>query len=146
MNRQDYIEQQIQFNGFYMYSYEPLHSDGRGACSTDSRPTYDDSYIDYWGQEYLSRSLSSYGIQFELFLAMPEAILAAIDEAYPDGHLPLLPAQQRVQRKIDLQTPLGELEGLKQHEALERDHQVVNRNGTFIERLKHHMWRRRRVA
>ncbi len=146
MNRPDYIEQQIRFNGFYMYSYGPLHDTGDYTQSADIHPVYDDVYIEHWGAEYLSRSLQNYGIRFDTFLAMPQEIIAAIEEAYPDGYLPLLPAQQRIQRKIDLQTPLGELEGLKAHQALERDHQVVNRNGTFFERLKHHMWQRRRVA
>jgi len=149
MKRPDYIEERINFNGFYMYSYGPLPFEknrSQPLYSTDIHPVYDDTYIEHWGAVYLNRSLANFGIRFDYFLTMPEAILNSVDEAYPDGYLPLLPAQQRVQRKMDLQTPLGELEAIKQHQALEAAHRVVNRNGTFVERLKHRVWPRRRVA
>ena len=66
--------------------------------------TYQDEYIEFWAEIYLANPiLRSRGVLFAAFLVAPEEILAAV--AMPllilDEHLPLMPAQRKVQHRQD---------------------------------------------
>lgn len=104
-----------------------------------------DEHIEFWGELYTANQLHARGVPFEAFVMAPYATLEALARReraqYDDDEpAPLLPAQARVQRRLDLQTPLGELARLE----AELDHQpgTVRRNGTWIERLRHRAWPR----
>lgn len=103
-----------------------------------------DAHLEFWGEIYTTNNLHARGVLFETFVTAPQATLEALarraQAQYDDTPEPLLPAQARVQRRLDLQTPVGELERLE----AELDHTpgAVRRNGTWIERLRHRAWPR----
>jgi len=63
--------------------------------------TYDDSYIEYWGEVYRARAQLQRYCTFEQFLARPLY--------YADGHVgqALLLEQLAVQRRVDAQCHNG---------------------------------------
>lgn len=112
-----------------------------------------DEHLDFWGALFVDNNLYAEGITFETFVQVPYQILNAIAQrranhyADTEAFQPLLPAQARLQRKLDLQAPLGRVAQLEAE--LDKQPGIVNRNGTWIERLRHHAWPRnsdRRVS
>jgi len=102
---------------------------------------YSDEHIDYWGGIFTANHFEARGWRFEAFLAAPRAhlsVLWADADAAPPDPLPLLPAQARVQRRLELQMPVGLIE------AMDRDPNIVCRDGTYMEPLHHHAmpWKR----
>lgn len=70
--------------------------------------TYDDDYLDRWGDEYLAHPfLRAMGITFEQFLQFPRELLDGASVMtlipLPDPHkfYPLLPKQRAVQERVD---------------------------------------------
>ncbi|HHC7417896.1 TPA: hypothetical protein ACN3ZQ_001080 [Vibrio cholerae] len=66
---------------------------------------YQDTYIEYWGEIFVSARIIEFGITFERFLKDPwKHLLTCGQESAPDaiaeGMLPLLPAQAEVARRI----------------------------------------------
>jgi hypothetical protein len=91
--------------------------------------TYPDEYLDHWGDEYVRRGLTRYGILFETFLGSPREIIDAIDET---DFRPLLPAQQAVSDALgrDIQAS---------HEA-ELGTRARAAGGALREPLRHHSY------
>ncbi len=66
---------------------------------------YQDTYIEYWGEIFVSARIIEFGITFERFLKDPwKHLMSCGQESAPDaiaaGVLPLLPAQAEVARRI----------------------------------------------
>jgi hypothetical protein len=66
---------------------------------------YQDTYIEYWGEIFVSGRIIEFGISFERFLKDPwKHLMSCGQESAPDaigeGMLPLLPAQAEVARRI----------------------------------------------
>ncbi|MDV5079484.1 hypothetical protein [Vibrio parahaemolyticus] len=66
---------------------------------------YQDTYIEYWGEIFVSARIIEFGITFECFLKDPwKHLMSCGQESAPDsiaeGRLPLLPAQAEVARRI----------------------------------------------
>ena len=66
---------------------------------------YQDTYIEYWGEIFVSARIIEFGITFEHFLKDPwKHLMSCGQESAPDaiaeGMLPLLPAQAEVTRRI----------------------------------------------
>ncbi|HFG1794531.1 TPA: hypothetical protein ACGF4Q_001016 [Vibrio cholerae] len=66
---------------------------------------YQDTYIEYWGEIFVSARIIEFGITFERFLKDPwKHLMSCGQESAPDaiaeGMLPLLPAQAEVARRI----------------------------------------------
>jgi hypothetical protein len=66
---------------------------------------YQDTYIEYWGEIFVSAHIIEFGITFERFLKDPwKHLMSCGQESAPDaiaeGMLPLLPAQAEVARRI----------------------------------------------
>ncbi|HFQ5199055.1 TPA: hypothetical protein ACGUWK_002207 [Vibrio vulnificus] len=66
---------------------------------------YQDTYIEYWGEIFVSARIIEFGITFERFLKDPwKHLMSCGQESAPDaiaeGMLPLLPAQAEVARCI----------------------------------------------
>jgi len=66
---------------------------------------YQDTYIEYWGEIFVSARIIEFGISFERFLKDPwKHLMSCGQESAPDaiaeGMLPLLPAQAEVARRI----------------------------------------------
>jgi hypothetical protein len=66
---------------------------------------YQDTYIEYWGEIFISARIIEFGITFERFLKDPwKHLMSCGQESAPDaiaeGMLPLLPAQAEVARRI----------------------------------------------
>ncbi len=66
---------------------------------------YQDTYIEYWGEIFVSARIIEFGLTFARFLKDPwKHLMAWGQEAAPDaiaeGMLPLLPAQAEVARRI----------------------------------------------
>ena len=66
---------------------------------------YQDTYIEYWGEIFVSACIIEFGITFECFLKDPwKHLMYCGQESAPDaiaeGMLPLLPAQAEVARRI----------------------------------------------
>ncbi|KPN77841.1 hypothetical protein AEA42_05990 [Shewanella sp. Sh95] len=66
---------------------------------------YHDTYIEYWGEIFVSARIIEFGITFECFLKDPwKHLMSCGQESAPDaiaeGMLPLLPAQAEVARRI----------------------------------------------
>ena len=64
-----------------------------------------DTYIEYWGEIFVSARIIEFGITFERFLKDPwKHLMSCGQESAPDaiaeGMLPLLPAQAEVARRI----------------------------------------------
>ena len=126
-------------NGGLHLEYAPVEY--RGRIVQDVRPpTYSDEYLEFWAELYADNQLWRQGIGLEQFLAAPEEVIDRMAErdtgCYADDYEPLLPAQARVARRIELQTPAGILE------QLDRDPTLVVRNGTYMELLHHRRWPR----
>ena len=136
------IWETMMYNGTFKAFDKILRGPDGHRVHLEERETFSDAHIEYWAEVYLRNAVASHGVLFEYFLINPQAVLFSIDDRDPIFR-PLLPAQERVQRRLDLQMPLGELEELKQQQHLERAHQVVNRNGMLFEPMKHHSWPRR---
>jgi len=62
---------------------------------------YQDTYIEYWGEIFVSARIIEFGITFERFL---KHLMSCGQESAPDaiaeGMLPLLPAQAEVARRV----------------------------------------------
>lgn len=67
--------------------------------------TYPDEYIEHWANIYLANPiLRRRGILFGAFLVLPDEILAAVSMPLLvdiEEHLPLMPAQRKVQHRQD---------------------------------------------
>ncbi|MBE4801550.1 hypothetical protein HJ165_07680 [Vibrio parahaemolyticus] len=66
---------------------------------------YQDTYIEYWGEIFVSARIIEFGISFEGFLKDPwKHLMSCGQESAPDaiaaGMLPLLPAQAEVARRV----------------------------------------------
>lgn len=66
---------------------------------------YQDTYIEYWGEIFVSARIIEFGITFERFLKDPwKHLMSCGQESAPDaiaeGMLPLLPAQAEVARRV----------------------------------------------
>lgn len=66
---------------------------------------YQDTYIEYWGEIFVSARIIEFGITFERFIKDPwKHLMSCGQESAPDGiaegMLPLLPAQAEVARRI----------------------------------------------
>lgn len=66
---------------------------------------YQDTYIEYWGEIFVSARIIEFGITFEHFLKDPwKHLMSCGQESAPDaiaeGMLPLLPAQAEVARRV----------------------------------------------
>jgi hypothetical protein len=66
---------------------------------------YQDTYIEYWGEIFVSARIIEFGITFECFLKDPwKHLMSCGQESAPDaiaqGMLPLLPAQAEVARRV----------------------------------------------
>ena len=66
---------------------------------------YQDTYIEYWGEIFVSARIIEFGITFERFLKDPWKHLmscgqVSAPDAIAQGMLPLLPAQAEVARRI----------------------------------------------
>ncbi|MCP4598696.1 hypothetical protein [Neptuniibacter sp.] len=66
---------------------------------------YQDTYIEYWGEIFVSARIIEFGITFERFLKDPWKHLMSCgqesaSDAIAEGMLPLLPAQAEVARRI----------------------------------------------
>jgi hypothetical protein len=66
---------------------------------------YQDTYIEYWGEIFVSARIIEFGITFERFLKDPwKHLMSCGQETAPDaiaeGMLPLLPTQAEVARRI----------------------------------------------
>ena len=66
---------------------------------------YQDTYIEYWGEIFVSSRIIEFCITFECFLKDPwKHLMSCGQESAPDaiaeGMLPLLPAQAEVARRI----------------------------------------------
>jgi len=66
---------------------------------------YQETYIEYWGEIFVSARIIECGITFELFLKDPWKHLMSCGQesatdAIAEGMLPLLPAQAEVARRI----------------------------------------------
>ncbi|HAS3599359.1 hypothetical protein [Vibrio parahaemolyticus] len=66
---------------------------------------YQDTYIEYWGEIFVSARIIEFGISFERFLKDPwKHLMSCGQESAPDAiaeeMLPLLPAQAEVARRI----------------------------------------------
>ncbi|PNV70531.1 hypothetical protein [Vibrio cholerae] len=66
---------------------------------------YQDTYIEYWGEIFVSARIIEFGITFERFLKDPwKHLMSCGQESAPDaiaeGMQPLLPAQAEVARRI----------------------------------------------
>ncbi|WP_025674116.1 hypothetical protein [Salinivibrio socompensis] len=66
---------------------------------------YQDTYIEYWGEIFVSARIIEFGITFERFLKDPwKHLMSCGQESAPDaiaeGMRPLLPAQAEVARRI----------------------------------------------
>lgn len=101
-----------------------------------------DEHIEFWGRVFEANNLYAYGVRFDHFITAPQEFLEALarwrSERHADGEFaPLLPAQARVARRIELQTPIGLLA-----ESLENVPTAIMRDGTLIEPLRHHRYPR----
>tara|TARA_A100000171_G_scaffold51079_1_gene64305 strand:+ start:556 stop:1062 length:507 start_codon:yes stop_codon:yes gene_type:complete len=85
-------------------------------------PIYDDAYLNYYCDRYVSLSLKCHGVRLVDYLAKP-----AVHEERALGPLPPLPQQLEVQRQIDAET--------RRHEA-SIEH-LPRRAGVPTERLRH---------
>lgn len=109
-------------------------------------PRVSDEWLELWGNVFVANNIYAHGITFILFLSRPREILDALARRRLDHYAgtedfePLLPAQARVQRQSDLRAPLGWADRLESD--LDEQPGVVNRNGTWIERLHHCAWPR----
>jgi len=70
-----------------------------------NQPMYQDTYIEYWGEIFVSARIIEFGITFERFLKDPwKHLMSCGQESAPDaiaeGMLPLLPAQAEVARRV----------------------------------------------
>lgn len=66
---------------------------------------YQDTYIEYWGEIFVSARIIEFGITFERFLKDPwKHLMSCGQESAPDaiaeGMLPLLPVQAEVARRV----------------------------------------------
>ncbi|WP_447040988.1 hypothetical protein [Vibrio parahaemolyticus] len=66
---------------------------------------YQDTYIEYWGEIFVSARIVEFGITFERFIKDPwKHLISCGQESAPDaiaeGMLPLLPAQAEVARRV----------------------------------------------
>jgi len=66
---------------------------------------YQDTYIEYWGEIFVSARIIEFGITFERFIKDPQErfrILRLVhrEATIAEGMLPLLPAQAEVARRI----------------------------------------------
>jgi hypothetical protein len=66
---------------------------------------YQDTYIEYWGEIFVSARIIEFRITFERFLKDPwKHLMSCGQESAPDaiaeGMLPLLPAQAEVARRV----------------------------------------------
>jgi hypothetical protein len=66
---------------------------------------YQDTYIEYWGEIFVSARIIEFGITFERFLKDPwKHLMSCGQESAPgviaEGMLPLLPAQAEVARRV----------------------------------------------
>ncbi len=66
---------------------------------------YQDTYIEYWGEIFISARIIEFGITFERFLKDPwKHLMSCGQESAPDaiaeGMLPLLPSQAEAARRI----------------------------------------------
>lgn len=100
-------------------------------------PRISDEHLEFWGNVFEANRIYEHGIRFEYFITAPEEFLEAlerrrIDHYAGDEFEPLLPAQARVARRIELQAPLGTL-----GEPLEDVPGAVMRDGRLIEPLHH---------
>jgi len=68
--------------------------------AADGAAHYSDEYLEHFGERYLSSGMQLRGVSFEGYLARPKRY-----DSHASGEpLPLLPRQQRVQRRlIDLE-------------------------------------------
>lgn len=85
--------------------------------------TYRDEYLEHYADRYVALYLKGHGVTLEQYLADPSRYDRLADEP-----LPLLPAQQRVQARLDAEA---------YRLAAEVDH-LPQRNGAVIEPLHHH--------
>ncbi|MCU7877250.1 MAG: hypothetical protein KZQ84_10705 [Candidatus Thiodiazotropha sp. (ex Lucinoma borealis)] len=117
---------------------------------------YQDQYLEYWGDVYLSNKaiLKERGVLFDTFLIDPKAILEAVlfgkPLPLPEGEdfYPLLPSQRAVQERL-INAELDEW----LRDELERELTSVRltgmtpvrcADGQIIEPLKHHAHPQRR--
>lgn len=100
-------------------------------------PRISDEHLAFWGQVYADNHIHAHGIRFEYFITAPEEFLDALERRRiyrhaADDYEPLLPAQARVARRVELQTPLGLV-----REGLDDVPDAVIRDGRLIEPLHH---------
>lgn len=102
---------------------------------------YSDTYLDYWGNQFVNRRLHQHGLMFVQFLQAPEFYIGVLGPA----PLPLLPAQRQVAERLAAESG-EEIAAIERDELrqLERDHRVRGRNGALVEPLHHTAWPRRR--
>lgn len=143
-----YIEECRRYRGEFMWRNVQLQCHGMPVLQEDCL-RYDESMMDYWYQVYATNHLyTRHRITFETFLEAPEAILSAVTFSTPlplppgEVFYPLLPAQQAVMDKLDLEH-VAELEAERAEAELEAMPETACRNGTWHEPLHHHAHPRR---
>lgn len=122
-------------------SYLPLIGVDYQHINMHPMQTWSDEELEFWANLYRDNNIGACDIRFDTFMEQPHEIMAALAaNGHIEGndYLSLLPVQERIQRRLDLRTPLGLLE------ELENDPHIVNRNGTYIEPLHHHAHPRRK--
>lgn len=100
---------------------------------------FPDEFIEYWGVVYEAvPAIHRRGIKFEVFLQDPHSILRHIaGDAGGREHLPLLPRQHDVMRRLDREDTLAVVEA-EFESACDRMMEIHRRNGRYIEPLRHH--------
>lgn len=139
-----YLTERLSHNGECRLRHGPLQTNNGKPLPDRPCLRISDEELDYWAEIYTRNNLHGYGILFSVFIEAPLEILEGLRqrEAARFAELreaePPLPAQARVQRRLDLQSGIGLLE-----EELESDPRVTYRNGAYVEPLHHHTWPRR---
>ena len=103
--------------------------------------TYSDQALDYYGNMFVNANLHERGINFNIFMEMPEDILVSVANKFEQNYKPLL----NIQTEEKLRIESDEIYQLEQEleEELQNDAEVCIRNRTHIEKMRHRSWPRK---
>jgi len=111
----------------------PSHDERFDDAVFVTTPVYSDAYIADRGDEFIGLGLYEHGVSFLQYLADPERYRQAFGASAD-----LLPAQRRVQQRLDSDAAAAEAAALDDHPAAER------RGGAYVEPLRRHRFPKRK--